>query len=314
MSVEKVHAEFNAKREDMREAHKEKSARLQARVDAVAASFAERATKQNEEADKLHAAGLSPTTLVAKLYALHDKALGETKVSIFENAAAADELAAAEDAAKAEAEALAFEFNTAFDSAKLDDDAAAQMAAMVEPEPDTALAASDAASQSIYDTLTKLGVKPEDLAAALGIEPASEREKRRKNEKDERDRMRKDWEAGQAFDKAEREKVVSRVLPTARVLPTDPAAGWSATWEKKSATTLELVITNASGVKAIAYRETSSNGKQLTTGSRTVGTTAPAVDTYSYSKGWPFATLNVTLRIGHPVTGALIPATRKGQQ
>jgi hypothetical protein len=185
--------------------------------------------------------------------------------------------------------------------------------AMFDADADGSISAQEAkandAHESLFQVLTKLGVNPDDLAIALGIEPKAVREKKQKEDRDERDRMRKDWEAGQAFDKAERERIRKEPAPT----PADPAAGWSATWEKKSATTLELVITNASGVKAIAYRETSSGGKPLTTGSRTVGTTAPAIDTYSYSKGWPFATLNVTLRIGHPVTGALIPVTRKGQ-
>lgn len=312
MSVEKVHAEFNAKREALQEAHKEKSERLQARVDAIAASFAERAAKQNSESDKLHAAGLAPKELVEKLYALHDKTAKETSASLEESITAANELAAAEEAAKGESEALASEFNAAFDVAKAEEDVVAQAEAMVEPEPDNALAASDDASQNVFDALTKIGVKPEALAAALGVEPAAERERRRKAEKDEREKMRKDWEAGQANDKKERELISARVIPVARVTP-EPAAdeGWSATWERKSATTLELVITNKSGVKAIAYRETSSNGKVLTTGSRTISTTAPAIDTYSYSKGWPFDTLQITLRIGHPVTGKVVNVTKK---
>lgn len=165
------------------------------------------------------------------------------------------------------------------------------------------------AHESLFQVLTKLGVAPDDLALALGIEPKAVREKRQKEDRDERDRMRKDWENGQKFDKEERERIRREPAPTP--VAADPLAGWSATWEKKTDKTLELSITNASGVKAVAYREISNNGKMIASGSRTVGPT-PLVDTYSYSKGWPFDTLNVILRIGHPVTGALIKATRKG--
>jgi hypothetical protein len=167
------------------------------------------------------------------------------------------------------------------------------------------------AHESLFQVLTKLGVAPDDLALALGVEPKAVREKRQKEDRDERDRMRKDWENGQKFDKEERERIRREPAPAPAPVASDPLAGWSATWEKKNDRTLELNIINASGVKAVAYREISSNGKMIATGSRTVGAT-PLVDTYSYSKGWPFDTLNVILRIGHPVTGALIKATRKG--
>jgi hypothetical protein len=106
--------------------------------------------------------------------------------------------------------------------------------------------------------------------------------------------------------------VLRVVLPDEAMIVrnTDPSAGWSATWEKKTATTIELVITNKSSVKAVAYREFSSGGKVLSQGSRTVTNTAPSIDTYSRSAGWPFDTLQLTVRVGDPVNGPSIKVTK----
>jgi hypothetical protein len=51
-------------------------------------------------------------------------------------------------------------------------------------------AKADAAHESLFQVLTKLGASPEALKEALGIEPAAERSKQRKLEKDNRDKMR----------------------------------------------------------------------------------------------------------------------------
>ena len=68
------------------------------------------------------------------------------------------------------------------------------------------------AHESLFQVLTKLGVSADDLALALGIEPKATREKRQKEDREERDRFRKEWEAGQKFDKDEREKLKPAVV------------------------------------------------------------------------------------------------------
>jgi hypothetical protein len=68
------------------------------------------------------------------------------------------------------------------------------------------------AHESLFQVLTKLGVSADDLALALGIEPKATREKRQKEDREERDRFRKEWEAGQKFDKDEREKIKPAVV------------------------------------------------------------------------------------------------------
>jgi hypothetical protein len=71
----------------------------------------------------------------------------------------------------------------------------------------------NSAHQSLFDALTKIGVSPGDIALVLGIEPKAAREKRQADYKAEQDKIRADWEAGQAFDKAEREKIQKDIVP-----------------------------------------------------------------------------------------------------
>jgi hypothetical protein len=104
------------------------------------------------------------------------------------------------------------------------------------------------AHESLFQTLTNLGVSAEDLALALGVEPKAVREKRQAEQREEnernrkefervreearlererqrkefeetraadiaeRDRLRKEWEAGQQFDAEERAKIKPAVV------------------------------------------------------------------------------------------------------
>jgi hypothetical protein len=100
--------------------------------------------------------------------------------------------------------------------------------------------------------LTKLGANPDDLAIVLGIEPKAVREKRQADDKAERDRMRKDWEDGQKFDAAERERIKQESKKDLQPAPA-PApitAGVKATVTTKDATTLGLLYTNINAMPA----------------------------------------------------------------
>lgn len=99
----------------------------------------------------------------------------------------------------------------------------------------------NAAHESVFQVLTKLGVSPDDLALTLGVEPKAVREKRQANEQAERDKMRKDWEAGQKFDAEEREKI----KPTPA-----PAAGIKAKVTKLELSTMNVEYTNNNAVAA----------------------------------------------------------------
>lgn len=160
------------------------------------------------------------------------------------------------------------------------------------------------AHQSLFTVLTKLGANPDDLAIVLGIEPKAVREKRQADDKAERDRMRKDWEEGQKFDKDEREKIKPEPKKEEK---TDPVAGWSASVVMKSSTELELTMNNGSKLKGIAYRRITDpkTNKVLSEGSRTVGAGLIEPQVYNRASGWPAGTI-VVVRLNDPDSGPVI--------
>lgn len=210
---------------------------------------------------------------------------------------------------KLEAQEHKMEFGPIIDIATIPAEVVDYVTALFDTNLDGEISKQEAkandAHESLFQVLTKLGANPDDLAIVLGIEPKAVREKRQADDKAERDRMRKDWEEGQKFDKFEREKI--KPAPAPAPAPSDPAAGWSASVVMKSSTELELTITNGSKLKGIAYRRITDpkTNKVLSEGSRTVGAGLVEPQVYNRSAGWP-ANVAVSVRLNDPDNGPLI--------
>lgn len=84
----------------------------------------------------------------------------------------------------------------------------AMLVAAPESEDEQASVAKDNdAHQELFSLLSKLGASPETLERVLGIEPKEKRKARQAEDLAWKDKMRRDWEAGQAHDATERERI-----------------------------------------------------------------------------------------------------------
>jgi hypothetical protein len=156
------------------------------------------------------------------------------------------------------------------------------------------------AHESLFQVLIKLGVSPDDLALALGIEPKAVREKRQAEDRAERDRMRKDWEAGQAFDKAEREKI-KKDIPAPAPTPAPVDAG-KVTVTLVTQEPKRLVVDYTNGTKAAVTLRIRVGNTERPDRLVAAGKTSTSTYTTTVAAGFAGQTITVT----HAETGALV--------
>jgi hypothetical protein len=157
--------------------------------------------------------------------------------------------------------------------------------------------------------LTKLGVSPDDLAIALGVEPKAVREKRQKEDRDERDRMRKDWENGQKFDKEERERIRREPTPVPAPAPAPAPAPVDAGKVTVKLVTQEpkrLVVDYTNGTKAAVTLRIRVGNTERPDRLVAAGKTSTSTYTTTVAAGFSGQTITVT----HAETGALVYTTK----
>jgi hypothetical protein len=163
-------------------------------------------------------------------------------------------------------------------------------------------AKANAAHESLFQVLTKLGASPDDLALALGIEPKAVREKRQAEDRAERDRMRKDWENGQAFDKAEREKIKKDIPAPAPAPAPAPVDAGKVTVTLVTQEPKRLVVDYTNGTKAaVTLRIRVGNTERP---DRLVASGKTSTSTYTTTVAAGFA--GQTITVTHAETGALV--------
>jgi hypothetical protein len=160
------------------------------------------------------------------------------------------------------------------------------------------------AHESLFQVLTKLGVEPDALALALGIEPKAVREKRQAEDRAERDRMRKDWENGQKFDAAERERIKKEIpapAPVPAPVPVPVDAG-KVTVKLVTQEPKRLVIDYTNGTKAAVTLRIRVGNTERPDRLVAAGKTSTSTYTTTVAAGFSGQTITVT----HAETGALI--------